>query len=36
LERTRANRASSVNASRLAWEEYCQGLLCANELVYID
>jgi hypothetical protein len=29
-------RSSLGKNEKLAWEEYCQVLLCANEFVYVD
>lgn len=38
LEKARKEKFPSGNATveRLAWQEYCQVLLCSNEFVYID
>jgi len=36
LARASQKNAAEKDAARLAWEEYCQVLLCANELIYVD
>ena len=36
LKQTRQEESDKTNSEELAWEEYCQVLLCANEFIYVD
>ncbi|MGI8966448.1 MAG: DUF1553 domain-containing protein, partial [Limisphaerales bacterium] len=36
LAQTRLEEKNKPDSDALAWEEYCQVLLCANEFLYVD
>ena len=36
LQHVQQRKPGAEDAPRWAWEAYCQSLLCANELIYID